>query len=35
MRGPHRHDGPLAPFVDGYRDWMLERGYTGLLVVWG
>lgn len=28
MKGPHRQDGPLAPFVDGYRDWLLERGYT-------
>jgi integrase/recombinase XerD len=32
MRGPHRHDGPLAPFADGYRDWLLERGYTPLTV---
>lgn len=28
MRGPYRHDGPLAPCVDGYRDWLLGRGYT-------
>jgi site-specific recombinase XerD len=32
MRGPHRHDGPLAPFADGYRDWLLERGYRPLTV---
>lgn len=33
MKGPHRQDGPLAPFVDGYRGWLLERGYTPLSVV--
>jgi site-specific recombinase XerD len=24
----HRKDGPLAPFLDGYRAWLLEAGYT-------
>lgn len=33
MKGPHRQDGPLAPFVDGYRDWLSERGYTPASVV--
>lgn len=33
MKGPHRQDGPLAPFVDGYRGWLLERGYTLASVV--
>ena len=28
MKGPYRHDGPLAPCVSGYRDWLLGRGYT-------
>jgi site-specific recombinase XerD len=28
MKGPYRHDGPLAPYVGGYRDWLLGRGYT-------
>lgn len=28
MKGPYRHDGPLAPYVSGYRDWLLDRGYT-------
>jgi integrase/recombinase XerD len=28
MKGPYRHDGPLAPCVGGYRDWLLGRGYT-------
>jgi site-specific recombinase XerD len=27
MSGPHRHDGQLGAFVDGYRTWLLERGY--------
>lgn len=33
MKGPHRQDGPLAPFVDGYRDWLSARGYTPASVV--
>jgi site-specific recombinase XerD len=28
MSGPRRQDGPLAPFVSGYRMWLLEAGYT-------
>ena len=28
MSGPRRQDGPLAPFVSGYRVWLLEAGYT-------
>jgi site-specific recombinase XerD len=28
MSGPRRLDGPLAPFVSGYRVWLLEAGYT-------
>ena len=28
MKGPYRQDGPLAPYVGGYRDWLLGRGYT-------
>jgi site-specific recombinase XerD len=28
MKGPYRQDGPLAPYVVGYRDWLLGRGYT-------
>jgi hypothetical protein len=27
MSEPHRHDGQLGAFVDGYRTWLLERGY--------
>lgn len=27
MKGPYRHDGPLAPYTAGYRDWLLGRGY--------
>jgi site-specific recombinase XerD len=33
MKGPYRQDGPLAPFVGGYRDWLLDRGYTPLSTV--
>lgn len=33
MKGPYRHDGPLAPCVGGYRDWLLGRGYTPSSVV--
>jgi hypothetical protein len=32
MSGPRRHDGQLGVFVDGYRAWLLERGYTPLMV---
>ncbi len=28
MKGPYRQDGPLAPYVGGYRDWLLGRGYA-------
>lgn len=28
MKGPYRQDGLLAPYVGGYRDWLLGRGYT-------
>ena len=28
MSGPRRQDGSLAPFVSGYRVWLLEAGYT-------
>jgi len=28
MSGPRRQDGPLAPFVSGYRVWLLGAGYT-------
>lgn len=28
MKGPYRQDGPLAPYVGGYCDWLLGRGYT-------
>jgi hypothetical protein len=28
MSGSRRKPGPLGPFVDGYRRWLLERGYS-------
>ena len=28
MSGSRREPGPLGPFVDGYRAWLLERGYS-------
>ncbi len=28
MKGPYRQDGPLTPYVGGYRDWLLGCGYT-------
>ncbi len=28
MSGSRRKPGRLGPFVDGYRVWLLERGYT-------
>jgi len=33
MSGSRRQPGPLGPFVDGYRVWLLERGYTSSAVV--
>jgi site-specific recombinase XerD len=40
MSGPRRNDGPLGPFVVGYRVWLLEAGYTpqttrGMVMVLG
>lgn len=40
MSGARRQDGRLGPFVDGYRLWLLEAGYTpqttrGMLMVLG
>jgi site-specific recombinase XerD len=32
MSGPHRHDGQLGVFVDGYCAWLLERGYSPVTV---
>jgi len=28
MSGTRRKPGPLGPFVDGYRAWLLARGYS-------
>ncbi len=28
MSGPRRNPGRLGPFVEGYRAWLLEAGYT-------
>ena len=28
MSGSRRKPGPLGPFVEGYRAWLLERGYS-------
>ena len=33
MAGTRRKPGAMAPFVDGYRDWLLDRGYSPLTVV--
>ena len=33
MAGARRKPGAMAPFVDGYRDWLLNRGYSPLTVV--
>jgi site-specific recombinase XerD len=33
MAGTRRKPGALAPFVVGYRDWLLERGYSPVTVV--
>lgn len=32
MSGTRRKPGPLGPFVDGYRAWLLELGYSPLTV---
>lgn len=28
MSGPKRKAGPLWPYVEGYREWLTQRGYT-------
>ena len=33
MSGSRRKPGPLGPFVDGYRAWLLGRGYSPSVVV--
>lgn len=33
MSGSRRKPGPLGPFVEGYRAWLLERGYSTSVVV--
>ena len=33
MSGSRRKPGPLGPFVDGYRAWLLECGYSASAVV--
>ena len=33
MSGSRRKPGPLGPFVDGYRAWLVERGYSPSVVV--
>ena len=33
MSGSRRKPGPLGPFVDGYRAWLVERGYTTPAVI--
>jgi len=33
MSGSRRKSGPLGPFVDGYRAWLLGRGYSPSVVV--
>jgi hypothetical protein len=33
MSGSRRKPGPLAPFVAGYRVWLLERGYAPSVVI--
>ncbi|MGO9975113.1 MAG: hypothetical protein ACLP01_20385 [Solirubrobacteraceae bacterium] len=32
MSGSRRKPGPLGPFVEGYRGWLLERGYRPVTV---
>jgi hypothetical protein len=33
MSGSRRKPGPLGPFVEGYRGWLLERGYAPSVVI--
>lgn len=33
MSGSRRKPGPLGPFVEGYRAWLLERGYATSVVI--
>jgi hypothetical protein len=33
MSGSRRKPGPLGPFVDGYRAWLIGRGYSPSVVV--
>ena len=33
MSGSRRKPGPLGPFVEGYRAWLLERGYSSSVVI--
>jgi hypothetical protein len=33
MSGSRRKPGPLGPFVDGYRAWLVGRGYSPSVVV--
>ena len=33
MSGSRRKPGPLGPFVEGYRAWLLERGYSTSVVI--
>jgi hypothetical protein len=34
VSGSRRKPGPLGPFVDGYRAWLVGRGYSPSVVVW-
>src|SRR4029453_13627972 len=33
MLGSRRKPGPLGPFVDGYRAWLVGRGYSPSVVI--
>jgi hypothetical protein len=33
MSGSRRKPGPLGPFVEGYRAWLLGRGYSPSVVI--
>lgn len=33
MSGSRRKPGPLGPFVEGYRAWLLGRGYSSSVVI--
>jgi hypothetical protein len=33
MSGSRRKPGPLRPFVEGYRAWLLDRGYSTSVVI--